>query len=87
MDVKPEVRKAGGVYYTPRYIVEQTMGKLVEGTAPEKTLALRILDPACGSGSFLILWFEGGSCQSAGVGLLHQNHSSKSGLVPMPLAA
>ena len=59
---KPEVRKAGGVYYTPRYIVdyivEQTVGKLLEGRKPEKTLDLRILDPACGSGSFLIRAFE-----------------------------
>ena len=62
VEEKPEVRKAGGVYYTPRYIVdyivEQTVGKLVEGVAPEKSLALRILDPACGSGSFLIRAFE-----------------------------
>ena len=62
VEEKPEVRKAGGVYYTPRYIVdyivEQTVGKLVEGIAPEKSLVLRILDPACGSGSFLIRAFE-----------------------------
>jgi hypothetical protein len=59
---KPEVRKAGGVYYTPRYIVdyivEQTVGKLLAGQPPEKTLALRLLDPACGSGSFLLRVFE-----------------------------
>jgi hypothetical protein len=62
IEEKPEVRKAGGVYYTPRYIVdyivEQTVGKLLEGRKPEKTLDLRILDPACGSGSFLIRAFE-----------------------------
>ncbi len=62
VEEKPEVRKAGGVYYTPSYIVdyivEQTVGRLAEGVAPEKTLALRILDPACGSGSFLIRAFE-----------------------------
>jgi hypothetical protein len=62
VEEKPEVRKAGGVYYTPRYIVdyivEQTVGKLVADVAPEKTLNLRILDPACGSGSFLIRAFE-----------------------------
>ena len=59
---KPEVRKAGGVYYTPRYvvdyIVEQTLGKLIDGKAPAETLKLRVLDPACGSGSFLIRAFE-----------------------------
>ena len=55
---KPEVKKAGGVYYTPTYIVEyivkNTVGKLVEGKTPKQIASLRILDPACGSGSFLI---------------------------------
>jgi predicted type IV restriction endonuclease len=107
---KPEVRKAGGVYYTPTYIVDyivkNTVGKLLEGGSPptadrlpredsspqpspqrgegEDSLSLererarvrvkegktptpnprpltpaqasrlRILDPACGSGSFLL---------------------------------
>jgi hypothetical protein len=55
---KPEVRKAGGVYYTPTYIVdyivENTVGKLLEGTTPVEVSLVRILDPACGSGSFLI---------------------------------
>ena len=56
---KPEVRKAGGVYYTPqyivRYIVEQTVGKLLaDCKTPDDVARLKILDPACGSGSFLI---------------------------------
>jgi len=55
---KPEVKKAGGVYYTPTYIVEyivkNTVGKLLEGKTPREAARLRILDPACGSGSFLI---------------------------------
>jgi len=55
---KPEVRKAGGVYYTPdyivNYIVENTVGKLLEGKTPAQAEKLRILDPACGSGSFLL---------------------------------
>lgn len=62
IEEKPEVRKAGGVYYTPRYIVEyiveQTVGKLLEGKKPEESLKLRFLDPACGSGSFLLRVFE-----------------------------
>jgi len=62
IEEKPEVRKAGGVYYTPRYIVEyiveQTVGKMLEGKKPEETLKLRFLDPACGSGSFLLRVFE-----------------------------
>ncbi|NDP21020.1 MAG: N-6 DNA methylase [Paludibacter sp.] len=55
---KPEVRKAGGVYYTPQYIVEyivkNTVGKLVAGKKPTEISNLTIVDPACGSGSFLI---------------------------------
>jgi predicted type IV restriction endonuclease len=61
IEEKPEVRKAGGVYYTPVYIVDyivkNTVGKLVEGkkAGPGGGVShLRILDPACGSGSFLI---------------------------------
>ena len=55
---KPEVKKAGGVFYTPTYIVDyivkNTVGKLLEDKTPKQAAALRILDPACGSGSFLI---------------------------------
>ncbi|MFZ3063481.1 MAG: N-6 DNA methylase, partial [Actinomycetota bacterium] len=55
---KPEVKKAGGVYYTPTYIVDyivkNTVGKLLEGKKPKQVAKLKILDPACGSGSFLI---------------------------------
>ncbi|MDY6824569.1 MAG: N-6 DNA methylase, partial [Thermodesulfobacteriota bacterium] len=61
IEEKPEVRKAGGVYYTPTYIVDyivrQTVGKLVEGKRPGPrggVSKLKICDPACGSGSFLI---------------------------------
>ncbi len=55
---KPEVQKAGGVYYTPTYIVDYivkcTVGKLIEGKSPKQVVRARVLDPACGSGSFLI---------------------------------
>ncbi len=55
---KPEVRKAGGVYYTPAYIVEyivrNTVGTLLDGKTPKDAAKIKILDPACGSGSFLI---------------------------------
>ncbi len=72
IEEKPEVRKAGGVYYTPTYIVDyivtHTVGKLLEGQSvkwigaekgravdqPRLSRTLRVLDPACGSGSFLI---------------------------------
>lgn len=77
VEEKPEVRKAGGVYYTPKYIVDyivkNTVGKLLGennvdnsssllpldkgrkgGVTPKEASKLRILDPACGSGSFLL---------------------------------
>lgn len=62
IDEKPEVRKAGGVYYTPQYIVkyiiDNTVGKLIEGKTPKEIQKLRFADIACGSGSFLITVFD-----------------------------
>jgi adenine-specific DNA-methyltransferase len=58
VEEKPDVRKAGGVYYTPqyivRYIVENTVGKLIEGKAPAQIVGMKFADIACGSGSFLL---------------------------------
>ncbi|UCE60893.1 MAG: N-6 DNA methylase [Phycisphaerales bacterium] len=81
IEYKPEVKKAGGVYYTPKYIVdyivEHTVGRLLEDKTPadvgpmldQRTTTrtrkakstrkrppkrLTVLDPACGSGSFLL---------------------------------
>lgn len=64
VEEKPEVRKAGGVYYTPAYIVDyivrQTVGRQTEGKSPaqlageKSTAPFRVLDMACGSGSFLL---------------------------------
>jgi len=69
-------RKAGGIYYTPKYIVdyivENTLGTILKEKGNEidnavknleidkftrilkEVKSLRVLDPACGSGSFLI---------------------------------
>lgn len=58
IEEKPDVRKAGGVYYTPQYIVdyivENTLGKLCENKTPKQVSELTVCDPACGSGSFLL---------------------------------
>jgi len=58
IEEKPEVRKAGGVFYTPEYIVEyivkNTVGKQIANKTPEEISKFKILDPACGSGSFLL---------------------------------
>ena len=51
-------RKATGSYYTPdyivRYIVENTLAPLCEGKTVDEILSLKILDPATGSGHFLV---------------------------------
>jgi len=58
IEEKIEVRKAGGVYYTPEYIVnyivQNIVGKKIEGLNPEEIKKIKIVDPACGSGSFLL---------------------------------
>jgi len=61
IEEKPEVKKAGGVYYTPTYIVDyivkQTIGTLLKDKKVglrSRVNQLKILDPACGSGSFLL---------------------------------
>ena len=79
VELKPAVRKAGGVYYTPSYIVEyivkHTVGRRIKGRSPAQLAGkgrdrppglsskgqaemsappFRVLDMACGSGSFLL---------------------------------
>ena len=59
---KPEVKKAGGVKYTPVYIVDaivkKTIGPTLEGKTPLAVVLISVLDPACGSGSFLIVAYQ-----------------------------
>jgi type I restriction-modification system DNA methylase subunit len=58
VEEKPEVKKAGGVHYTPQfivnYLVKNTIGRLIEGKTPEQISKLAFLDKSCGSGSFAI---------------------------------
>ena len=62
IEYKPEVKKAGGVYYTPTYIVDyiikNTVGKLIEKKTPKDIEKIKILDPSCGSGTFLIQAYQ-----------------------------
>lgn len=59
---KPEVKKAGGVKYTPVYIVENivgnTLGHILKGKTLFEVVLISVLDPACGSGSFLIVAYQ-----------------------------
>jgi len=55
-------RKKMGIYYTPSYIVDyivtNTIGEYIKNKAIDDILKIKIVDPACGSGSFLIRAFE-----------------------------
>ncbi len=55
-------RKSQGIYYTPtfvtKYIVQQTVGKYLDEHGYNPSKPLRVLDMACGSGSFLIEAFD-----------------------------
>jgi len=62
VEKKPEVRNAGGVFYTPDFItkviVRQTIGAQIAGKTPRQVAKFRFCDMACGSGSFLIEAFQ-----------------------------
>lgn len=57
-ELKPSVKKAGWVFYTPQYIVDyivrNTVWELLKGKTTKQALELNIVDPACGSWAFLI---------------------------------
>ena len=56
--VPAERRKSTGSFYTPRplteYLVRRTLAPLVRNASPDRILDLRVLDPAMGSGAFLV---------------------------------
>jgi len=58
MPTPDAVRKARGAFYTPAYIVDhlvrETVGRLLDAKTPRQAAGLRVLDPACGEGVFLI---------------------------------
>lgn len=53
-----DVRRSSGTFYTPRavtaFVVRRTLEPLVRGRTAEDILRLRVLDPAMGSGAFLV---------------------------------
>jgi hypothetical protein len=55
-------RKQEGIYYTPQWVVEQivarTLGPYIRGKGLKALREVRVLDPACGSGTFLITAFR-----------------------------
>ena len=69
--LEPERRKSTGSFYTPRsiteFLVRQTLAPLVDGMPADRILALRVLDPAMGSGAFLVAAcrYLADSCEAA----------------------
>ncbi len=57
-ELSRDVRRANGVYYTPppltEHILAQTLGRLLPGKTAREAGRIRVLDPACGSGFFLL---------------------------------
>lgn len=55
-------RKSQGIFYTPtfvvKYIVQQTVGRYLDEYGYHPSQPVRVLDMACGSGSFLIEAFD-----------------------------
>ena len=53
-----DVRKSSGSFYTPRevtaFLVRRTLQPLVDGRTADEILRLKVLDPAMGSGAFLV---------------------------------
>lgn len=78
------LRKGSGAFYTPQpiahYLVRRTLEPLVREAAPDRILELRVLDPAMGSGAFLVAacgylahayeaaLFRSGGCHPSDVG-------------------
>ncbi len=62
LDLVSGKRKKMGIYYTPKYIVDyildNTLVKYAKNRTLDEILDIKILDCACGSGSFLLDAFE-----------------------------
>ena len=53
-----ETRKAGGVYYTPSHIIDYILKHTVEKADVVNNPFVRVLDPACGCGLFLLAAYD-----------------------------
>jgi len=58
LGLERDVRKQTGTFYTPRplaeFVVRRTLAPLVAGRTSDEILGLRVVDPAMGSGAFLV---------------------------------
>ncbi|PIZ91823.1 hypothetical protein COX85_01860 [Candidatus Micrarchaeota archaeon CG_4_10_14_0_2_um_filter_55_9] len=62
VESKEAHRKEQGIYYTPTYIVDyivrNTLGEMLKNKKPDEVDKIKVLDMACGSGSFLLKAFD-----------------------------
>jgi predicted RNA methylase len=62
LDSESGKRKKMGIYYTPSYIVDyivkNTIGEYLKDKSIDEILKVKIVDPACGSGSFITRAFK-----------------------------
>jgi len=62
LDSSSGKRKKMGIYYTPsyivNYIVRNTVGEYIQNKSIDEILQIKVVDPACGSGSFLTRAFQ-----------------------------
>ena len=56
-ELKSEQRRRGA-YYTPRFVVDMAISQIADRLPSENLSELRFLDPACGSGIFLVRCFQ-----------------------------
>ena len=56
-ELKSEQRQRGA-YYTPRFVADMAISQIVDRLPGQKLSELRFLDPACGSGIFLVRCFQ-----------------------------
>ena len=57
-ETAPEIKKRTGTYYTPPSLVEFILNEKLPVGKKEKNYNVKILDPACGSGIFLVESFK-----------------------------
>lgn len=56
-DLRPD-RRSRGAYYTPRFVADLAISQIADELPMERLPQLRFLDPACGSGIFLVRCFQ-----------------------------
>lgn len=54
----PDARRREGAYYTPMFLADTVVSQVWEAMTDEQRTNAKIIDPACGSGIFLVRFFQ-----------------------------